>query len=157
MSPDSDRAGVRRAARAGADRMLCPVYASIQLLQEKWALHIVRALLQRGTLGFNELRRAVGCNPATLTQRLDHLETFGLVSRTVHSLMPPRTSYALTTAGAALDPVVGALADWAASHLPEQALLSLGCTGPQRSARRLPSTRTARLATARARRPHAEA
>jgi DNA-binding HxlR family transcriptional regulator len=36
------------------DHSLCPVYDSIQLLQEKWVLHIVRALLE-GPHGFNEL------------------------------------------------------------------------------------------------------
>ena len=32
----------------------CPVYASIELLQEKWTLHIIRALLG-GPLGFSLL------------------------------------------------------------------------------------------------------
>ena len=47
----------------------CPVYRAIGVLQEKWVLHIVRALLG-SEKGFNELARAVGgCNSATLTQR----------------------------------------------------------------------------------------
>ena len=99
------------------DRSLCPVYASIQVLQEKWTLHIVRALLEGGALGFNHLRREVGCNPATLTQRLERLERLGVVSRAVHSVVPPRTSYALTDAGVALRQVIDAIAGWAAAHL----------------------------------------
>ena len=48
------------------EREYCPVHEAIQVLQEKWTMHIVRALLD-GPLGFNELGRAVGgCNPATL-------------------------------------------------------------------------------------------
>jgi DNA-binding HxlR family transcriptional regulator len=101
------------------DRTFCPIHASLQLLQEKWTLHIVRALLHRGPLGFNELRRSVGCNPATLTQRLERLEAGGVLRRTVHSLMPPRTSYELTDAGAALRGVVDAIASWAAAHIAE--------------------------------------
>ena len=67
----------------------CPVYDSIELLQEKWVLHIVRALLE-GPHGFNELGRAVGgANTTTLSQRLDHLERLGLVSKTIESTMPP--------------------------------------------------------------------
>ncbi|MFX4481842.1 helix-turn-helix domain-containing protein, partial [Acinetobacter baumannii] len=47
----------------------CPVYAALNLLQEKWTLHIIRALLE-GPKGFNELSRAIGgVNPATLSQR----------------------------------------------------------------------------------------
>ena len=98
-----------------------PVDASIDLLQEKWTLHIVRALLDRGPLGFNELRRSVGCNPATLAQRLEHLERRGILRRTVHSLMPPRTSYELTAAGSALEGVVDAIATWAAAHFGDTA------------------------------------
>ena len=37
---------------------LCPAYRAIGVLQEKWVLHIVRALLG-GEKGFNELARSV--------------------------------------------------------------------------------------------------
>lgn len=99
------------------DDGFCPVYASIEVLQEKWALHIIRRLLEASSAGFNELQRAVGCNPATLTERLAHLETLGIVCRTVHSVMPPRTSYALTPAGLALREVIDAIAHWGRTHL----------------------------------------
>jgi DNA-binding HxlR family transcriptional regulator len=96
----------------------CPVHAAIQLLQEKWTLHIVRALLD-GPMGFNELGRAVGgCNPATLKLRLDHLEELTLVTRTVHSYMPPRTSYELAPAGVDLQRVITAIDGWGREHLP---------------------------------------
>jgi DNA-binding HxlR family transcriptional regulator len=95
----------------------CPIHEAIQLLQEKWTLHIVRALLA-GPLGFNELSRAVGgCNSATLKLRLDRLEGLGLVTRTVHSHMPPRTSYELTPGGEALQRVIDAIAAWSREHL----------------------------------------
>jgi DNA-binding HxlR family transcriptional regulator len=105
-----------------ADDGFCPIYASIDLLQEKWTLHIVRALLQ-GPLGFNELGRKVGANPSTLAQRLEHLEEVGIVERTVQSVMPPRTSYALSPAGMELQTVIDTLACWATAHLkpPAQA------------------------------------
>jgi DNA-binding HxlR family transcriptional regulator len=99
------------------DESFCPVYASIEVLQEKWSLHIIRRLLEEESAGFNELRRAVGCNPATLTERLARLEELGIVSRTVHSVMPPKTSYALTPAGRALREVIDAIADWGRAHL----------------------------------------
>jgi DNA-binding HxlR family transcriptional regulator len=96
----------------------CPVYEAISVLQEKWTMHIVRALLP-GPLGFNELGRAVGgCNPATLKARLDHLEGLGVLQRTVHSYMPPRTTYELGPAGVALQNVIAAIDSWAREHLP---------------------------------------
>ena len=91
-----------------ADREFCPVYASIELLQEKWNLHIIRALLE-GPMGFNDLGRACGANPSTLTQRLERLEAAGVVYRTLHSVMPPRTSYELTAAGRGLQDVIDAI------------------------------------------------
>ncbi len=98
------------------DPTFCPIYSSIELLQEKWTLHIIRALLQ-GPQGFNELGRSVGANPSTLVQRLERLEEIGIVRRSVHSVMPPRTSYALTGAGVALQDVIDALSRWAVAHL----------------------------------------
>ena len=98
----------------------CPVHEAIQVLQEKWTMHIVRALLE-GPMGFNELGRTIGgCNPATLKLRLDHLEELGLVTRTVHSYMPPRTSYELAPAGVALQKVILEIDNWARKHLPAE-------------------------------------
>lgn len=98
------------------DGTFCPIYASIDLLQEKWTLHIIRALLE-GPLGFNEMGRKVGANPSTLAQRLERLEEMGIVVRTVQSVMPPRTSYALSPAGMELQTVIDTLAGWAVAHL----------------------------------------
>jgi len=95
----------------------CPVHAAIQVLQEKWVLHIVRTLLE-GSRGFNDLSRCVGgINPATLAVRLERLERLGLVSKTVHSYMPPRTTYALTEAGVALDGVIDSIDAWARRYI----------------------------------------
>ncbi len=102
----------------------CPAYAAIQLLQEKWVLHIVRTLL-RGPHGFNELGREIGgCNPTTLTQRLVRLEGAGLVSRHVQSRMPPRCTYQLSESGRALEGVIDAIDGWARHHLEEDEVVS---------------------------------
>lgn len=99
------------------DHTLCPVHDSIDLLQEKWVLHIVRALLD-GPRGFNELSRAVGgVNTTTLAARLERLEREGIVSKTVESTMPPRTRYELTEGGVALQAVIDAIGAWARTHL----------------------------------------
>ena len=46
----------------------CPVAEAIQLLQEKWVLHIVRALLP-GPLGLG------GSGPRLVGERIPYLET----------------------------------------------------------------------------------
>jgi DNA-binding HxlR family transcriptional regulator len=99
------------------DNEFCPVHEAIQFLQEKWVLHIVRSLLE-GPRGFNELSRSVGgCNPATLTQRLDRLVEIGVVNKEVQSLMPPRTQYQLTAAGKSLQRVINEIDAWATTYL----------------------------------------
>ena len=98
------------------DDNFCPVFGSIEILQEKWTLHIVRALLL-GPMGFNELGRAIGANPSTLALRLERLEEVGVVERTVRSVMPPKTSYALTAGGMELQEVIDALSRWATTNL----------------------------------------
>jgi DNA-binding HxlR family transcriptional regulator len=101
------------------DLHLCPVHSAIEILQEKWVLHIIHALLE-GPRGFNELGRDIGgCNPTTLAQRLDKLESLGLVDKTVCSVMPPKSSYSLTEAGLALQVVIDAIHAWSVTHLPE--------------------------------------
>ncbi|MDR7445304.1 MAG: helix-turn-helix domain-containing protein [Armatimonadota bacterium] len=99
----------------------CPAHRAMELLQEKWVLHIIRALLD-GPKGFNELARATGgCNAVTLSHRLEQLVKLGLVRKTVHSTMPPRTSYRLTRAGRALRGVIRAIDRWARRYLVETA------------------------------------
>ena len=102
-----------------SEQEFCPVYASIELLQEKWNLHIIWALLG-GPMGFNDLGRACGANPSTLAQRLERLEGAGVVERAVHSVMPPRTSYSLTCAGRGLQEVIDAIDHWGKEYLQAQ-------------------------------------
>ncbi len=66
-------------------------------------------------------RRAGPINATTLAQRVAQLERAGVLAKTVHSTMPPRTSYALTEAGLALAPVLDAIATWAERYVTEPA------------------------------------
>jgi DNA-binding HxlR family transcriptional regulator len=92
----------------------CPVARAIDVLQEKWMLSIVHALLKRPRR-FNELgREVVGPNPTTLRQRLGRLESFGLVSRHCEDT---ETHYALTSSGEALKDVIDAIQRWSVVHL----------------------------------------
>lgn len=97
-------------------RQRCPAVQGIEVLQEKWVLHIVHALLA-GPKGFNAIGREVGgCNPTTLTQRLTRLETLGLIIK-AEGDGTCRACYRLTESGAQLDDVIGAIHRWADAHL----------------------------------------
>ena len=51
-----------------------------------------------------------------LTVTLRGLERDGLVTRTVHPVIPPRVDYELTAMGATLLVTIGQLMEWADSH-----------------------------------------
>ena len=114
----------RSRAVAHADPF-CPVLDAMAVLQGKWTLQIVHVLIE-GPMGFNELARAIGgCSPSTLAQRLDTLVRLDLLTRRVESSTPPRTLYSLTAAGAALQPVVGAIEQWGRQHLRKDRVQSV--------------------------------
>ena len=97
----------------------CPVYRAIGVLQEKWVLHIVRALLD-GEKGFNELARAVGgCNSATLTQRLEHLESLSIITKRTEDTQGKlaRSVYGLTPGGRELQDLIDAIGSWGRAHM----------------------------------------
>lgn len=96
-----------------------PFLQILNILQEKWAMPIMGQLVN-GPLGFNELGRlAGGVNATTLGQRLDRLEGFGLIEKTVLSDFPPRHTYALTASGRDFGTVLDAIAAWGEAHLPD--------------------------------------
>lgn len=93
------------------DPIHCPINATLNLLNQRWTLHVVRTLLE-GKKRFNEIARAHGINPRTLRERLRALEEQGVISRTVVSAIPPNVEYALTPKGLALNSIFEALAEW---------------------------------------------
>ena len=93
------------------DHLFCPVNATLDLLNQRWNLRIVRSLLS-GKKRFNEIGRENGINPRTLRDRLRDLEEEGIISRFVVSTMPPNVEYSLTEKGLALNGIFEALAEW---------------------------------------------
>jgi DNA-binding HxlR family transcriptional regulator len=68
---------------------------------------------------FASLRRAIpGISERMLSDRLTELGAAGLVVREVDEGPPLRVSYRLTAAGAALEPSLKELGEWAKEHLP---------------------------------------
>ena len=77
-------------------------------------------LLGQGTKRFSELHRSVdGITARMLTVTLRGLERDGIVTRTIHPVIPPRVEYDLTPMGLTLLDTIGQLVTWAEAHLPE--------------------------------------
>ena len=97
----------------------CRARAVLQRVGDKWSMLVID-LLGQGTKRFSELNRSVdGITARMLTVTLRGLERDGIVTRTIHPVIPPRVEYALTPMGLTLLDAIGALVSWADSHLPE--------------------------------------
>lgn len=102
---------IRASAQAQKD-VFCPVRATMDLLGQKWSLHIVRELVE-GKKRFNQLAQSLGgVNSRTLRKRLLGLEREGIILRRVLSQIPPWVEYELTQKGRTLNRVVEAIAQW---------------------------------------------
>ena len=87
------------------------------IVAEKWSLLVV-SRLGAGPLRFTELKRGIdGISQRMLTVTLRSLERDGLLTRTVHNVMPPHVSYELTPMGAALLEATTPMMRWAAGNL----------------------------------------
>jgi DNA-binding HxlR family transcriptional regulator len=94
----------------------CEVRQVLDRIADKWSLLVI-ALLDRSTMRFGELRRNIdGVSQRMLTVTLRHLERDGLVSRTVHPVVPPRVDYALTPLGRTLHATIQSLVTWTEDH-----------------------------------------
>jgi DNA-binding HxlR family transcriptional regulator len=92
----------------------CATAHAAELLGERWALLVVRELLL-GPKRFADLQRGLPrISPTVLSQRLRELEESGVLRR--QRLGPPASAfvYELTDWGHELEPIVIALARWAA-------------------------------------------
>ncbi len=109
---------------------------------DKWTMLILEELAEHEVLRFTQLRdRVTGISQKMLTQTLRHMERDGLVSRTVHPVVPPKVEYRLSPLGFGLGAAFCGVWTWADEHLQnvEQARREFDAkaTGP----------RTASLAT----------
>jgi DNA-binding HxlR family transcriptional regulator len=97
----------------------CRAREVLQRVGDKWSMYVID-LLGQGTMRFTELHRAIdGITARMLTVTLRGLERDGIVSRTMYPVMPPRVDYELTKMGHTLLDAVGAIMDWADTHLHE--------------------------------------
>ena len=93
---------------------LCATFhKAIELIGKKWTGAIIYLLL-RSRCRFAELRAAIpDITDRMLSERLQELESEGIVERTVIPETPVRVEYSLTKKGRALAAAVEAISDWA--------------------------------------------
>jgi DNA-binding HxlR family transcriptional regulator len=72
---------------------------SFNLLSQKWNLEILYTLFLKGTIGFSGLKRILGVNSRTLSDKLKSLKEHGYIDRKVETGPPLRVEYVLTAKG----------------------------------------------------------
>jgi len=72
---------------------------SFDLLSQKWNLQILYILFLRNTTGFGELKKALGVNSRTLSDKLKTLTHHEYLGRSVEQGPPLRVKYSLTKRG----------------------------------------------------------
>ncbi len=95
----------------------CPARQVLDRIADRWTILILLALAD-GPKRFTELSRTIeGVSQKMLTQNLRGLERDGLVTRTVHAVVPPRVDYELTDLGRTLHGPITAIQQWALNHM----------------------------------------
>ena len=85
---------------------------------DKWTMLILEVLTEKGELRFTRLSELVGgISQKMLTQTLRRMERDGLLTRTVHPVVPPRVEYRLTGLGFTLGAAFCGVWVWASENL----------------------------------------
>ena len=97
-----------------------PVELALHLIGGKWKMPILWRLQER-TWRFSELRRSLKrVSDRVLTRQLRELEAHGLVSRTVHPVVPPHVDYDITALGRTALPSIATMREWGEAYLEER-------------------------------------
>jgi DNA-binding HxlR family transcriptional regulator len=91
--------------------MRCSVAGALEAIGDRWAILVIRDLAL-GLSRYDELQASLGIPTTTLTKRLKHLETHGVIERLRYQERPPRNEYRLTKKGRDLWKVTTALREW---------------------------------------------
>ncbi|MCI0752164.1 winged helix-turn-helix transcriptional regulator [Teichococcus vastitatis] len=85
---------------------------------DKWTMIALEVLAEHGELRFTQFARQMrGISQKMLTQTLRQMERDGMVTRTVHPVVPPRVEYRLTELGASLGAAFCGVWIWAEESL----------------------------------------
>ena len=89
----------------------------IERVADKWTMLVLEVLEEHGVVRFTRLGELVGgVSQKMLTKTVRQMERDGLVTRTVHPVIPPRVEYELTVLGRSLGEAFCGVWIWAEEH-----------------------------------------
>lgn len=90
---------------------------TLSLINGKYKMTVLYALMEFGVVRFNELQRYIGTvSYKTLSSTLKQLEADGLILREEYPQIPPKVEYSLTERGRSLVPVLDLICEWGDEH-----------------------------------------
>jgi DNA-binding HxlR family transcriptional regulator len=93
------------------------VRQAIGRIADRWTMEVLEVLDEHGTQRFTGIaRRVPGISQKMLTKTLREMEREGLVTRTVHPVIPPHVDYTLTRLGSELSEAFCGVWLWAEKH-----------------------------------------
>lgn len=125
---DLSRSADEQIALAEAQTEQCPLDVSdpqvealvkdvIGRVADKWTMLILELLGERGEMRFTRLSEQLeGISQKMLTQTLRQMERDGLLTRTIHPVIPPKVEYKLTDLGMSLGDAFCGVWLWAAEN-----------------------------------------
>ena len=101
-------------------RSTCPISSALDIFGDKWSLLVMRDLLFQEKSHYREFRASEeGVATNILADRLERLESTGLIRKTGGDPRSGKQSYVATAKGKDLIPVLLEMMLWSAKHLPE--------------------------------------
>lgn len=98
----------------------CPLTATANMMSKKWHPVIIHRLLQKGPMGFNDLKKEVGgISSKVLSESLEDLEEKEVLNRKVVNQKPFRVKYTLTDRGRQLESTINEMIEWGRDNLKE--------------------------------------
>jgi DNA-binding HxlR family transcriptional regulator len=92
----------------------------IARVADKWTMLVLEVLEEQGVVRFTRLGELVGgVSQKMLTKTVRQMERDGLVTRTVHPVIPPKVEYELTELGHSLGAAFCGVWIWAEEHRAE--------------------------------------
>jgi DNA-binding HxlR family transcriptional regulator len=89
----------------------------IERVADKWTMLVLEVLEEHGVVRFTRLGELVGgISQKMLTKTVRQMERDGLVTRTVHPVIPPRVEYELTDLGRSLGEAFCGVWIWVEAH-----------------------------------------
>ncbi|WP_245926592.1 winged helix-turn-helix transcriptional regulator [Methanospirillum lacunae] len=111
---------IRNHTESNNNECITRIEKILSIIGSKWTIQILREL-SSGTKRFAQLQKSLkGISPKTLSTRLQELESYNIITKTVYPEVPPRVEYSFSSQGEGLKKVLFDLYEWGEEFLGDE-------------------------------------